>query len=265
MLIWVRKNSPIKKIYREGKCHDLFVCGADGEWEAVLEAGAGGGDREGLAAVRQSTTRQGGLAEPRTHIPTTSHSVGPSLHAHAHHRHKIVTIQHWKTSSDTLFQRGFFSFPWVFKVLLLFFPVWNWWQMQHFCNCKTLLTMLPLCIVKSAIMTVSTPYFTHLMHLYNHNDFGDLKTFPSASAALCIWCYLHADTLIKDDEHGKHWNCWTSTCSLGTLRMFAGLQPSPRMVCLTKNRLSYSPTQLFIWLHIPAQFAVSGMYLCTFG
>lgn len=49
---------------------------ADGEREAELEAGAGDADRERPAAVRQSTTRKGGLAEPHVHLPPSSNAVG---------------------------------------------------------------------------------------------------------------------------------------------------------------------------------------------
>lgn len=49
---------------------------ADGEREAELEAGAGDADRERPAAVRQSTAREGGLAEPHVHLPPSSNAVG---------------------------------------------------------------------------------------------------------------------------------------------------------------------------------------------
>lgn len=58
---------------------DGFTCpppAADGEREAELEAGAGDADRERPAAVRQSTTREGGLAEPHVHLPPSSNTVG---------------------------------------------------------------------------------------------------------------------------------------------------------------------------------------------
>lgn len=54
----------------------LLMCDADREREAVLEAGVDGSDREGLVTVQQFTTWQGGLAEPCTHLPTFSHTVG---------------------------------------------------------------------------------------------------------------------------------------------------------------------------------------------
>lgn len=73
------------KLSREPRSHCLSVRAADREREAELEASAGGGDRERPAVVRQSTTRPGGLAEPRTHLPTLSNTVGP-LHVCRHHK-----------------------------------------------------------------------------------------------------------------------------------------------------------------------------------
>lgn len=43
----------------------------------MLEAGAGGGDRERPAFVQQPATKQGGLAESCTYLPTFSNAVGP--------------------------------------------------------------------------------------------------------------------------------------------------------------------------------------------
>lgn len=54
----------------------FLMCDADREREAVLEAGVDGSNREGLVTVQQFTTWQGGLAEPCTHLPTFSHTVG---------------------------------------------------------------------------------------------------------------------------------------------------------------------------------------------
>lgn len=57
--------------------HCLSVCAPDREREAVLEADAGGRHRERPASVQQSPAKQGGLAEPCTHLPAVSNAVGP--------------------------------------------------------------------------------------------------------------------------------------------------------------------------------------------
>ncbi|MEQ2285377.1 hypothetical protein AMECASPLE_031132 [Ameca splendens] len=59
--------------------HCLSVYTADREREAVLEAGVGGGDGEGLVAVRQFASKQRGLAKPCTQFSTFSNTVGPLI------------------------------------------------------------------------------------------------------------------------------------------------------------------------------------------
>lgn len=65
-------------MYWDGPRSDGLTCppAADGEREAELEAGAGDADRERPAAVRQSTAREGSLAEPHVHLPPSSNAVG---------------------------------------------------------------------------------------------------------------------------------------------------------------------------------------------
>lgn len=65
-----------KVLTSDSMSHYLSVCAADGEWEAELEAGAGGSDGERPAALRQSTPRRGGLAGSRTRVSTFSNTVG---------------------------------------------------------------------------------------------------------------------------------------------------------------------------------------------
>jgi len=74
----LHRTSGYRKWINGSSCYCLSVCSADREWEAVLEASAGGSDRERPPAVWQSTTRQGGLAEPCTHLSTFSNTVRPT-------------------------------------------------------------------------------------------------------------------------------------------------------------------------------------------
>lgn len=57
--------------------HCLSVYAADWGWEAELETGIGGGDGEGLVAVRQFASQQRSLAKPFIQFSTFSNTVGP--------------------------------------------------------------------------------------------------------------------------------------------------------------------------------------------
>lgn len=83
---WVWK---MDRWIQQSLSHCLSVCAADRERKAELEAGSGGGDRERPVAVWQSATRQGGLAEPCTHLPTFSHTVSPPPYVQTSQTHTV--------------------------------------------------------------------------------------------------------------------------------------------------------------------------------